>query len=63
MCPHLTGEVFSRLLKLCLEEQGICENRVCPVLTQLLLCHFASQALIQTPTLTKDGRSFGHTGC
>ena len=63
MCPHLMGEVFSRLLKLCLEERGICENRACPVLTQLLLCHFASQALIQTPTLTKEGRGFGRTGC
>ena len=42
----LMGEVFSRLLKLCLEEWGICESRADPALTQLLLCASANRALI-----------------
>lgn len=45
MCCHLMGEIFSRLLKLCLEDQGICEGRADTALTQLLLS-FSGLAVI-----------------
>lgn len=62
MCCHLMGEIFSRLLKLCLEDQGICEGRADTALTQLLLS-FSGLAVIWRHALTEEGRGLRHTCC
>lgn len=45
-CYYLRGEIFSRLLKLRLEDQGICEGRADTALTQLLLYPFSDLPVI-----------------